>query len=68
MRNSYISENQYIKDVMFVKEMIKSLEDTIFNYYHKNHFDVLPLIHKAYDNLSLTLYRLQKENNTDKNH
>ena len=56
------TNNQFINDVMFAKEIIKTLEDTIFVYYPKKHFDVLPLLHKAYDNLSLTLYRLEKHN------
>lgn len=54
------SKNQYITDILFTKEMIKTLEDTIMDYYPQKHFEILPLFHKAYDNLSLALYKLEK--------
>ena len=60
MNNSVRTNNQFINDVVFAKEIIKTLEDTIYEYYPKKHFDVLPLLHKAYDSLSLALYRLEK--------
>ena len=54
--------NQFITDILFAKEIIKTLEDTIMNYYPKKHLDILPLLHKSYDSLSLALYRLGKNN------
>lgn len=54
--------NQFINDVIFAKETIKSLEDSIYLYYSNSYHDVLPLFHKAYDSLSLALYRLNKVN------
>lgn len=60
MDNSSRSKNSFINNLMFAKDTIKLMEDSIYIYYPKNHFDVLPLLHKAYDNLSLALYRLNK--------
>ena len=60
MNYSLRKGNQFINDVVFAKEMIKTLEDTIYEYYPKKYFDVLPLLHKAYDSLSFALYRLGK--------
>ena len=60
MNHSLKKGNQFINDIVFVKEMIKTLEDTIYGYYPKKYFDVLPLLHKAYDSLSLALYRFEK--------
>lgn len=62
MNNSARPNNQFKNDVIFAKETIKALEDSIYLYYPKSYCDVLPLLHKAYDNLSLTLYRLNKQN------
>lgn len=62
MINSAKTKNPFINDVIFAKETIKALEDSIYLYYPKNYFDVLPLLHKAYDNLALALYRLNKHN------
>ncbi len=55
-----VSKNQYIMDILFTKEMIKTLEDTVMDYYPQKHFEILPLFHKAYDSLSLALYKLEK--------
>jgi len=62
MNNPTNESNQFINDVIFAKETIKTLEDTIYAYYPKKHFDVLPLLHKAYDSLAFALYRLKKKN------
>ena len=62
MNNFSRNKNHFINDVIFAKEAIKALEDTIYLYYPKNHFDVLPLLHKSYDSLALALYRLNKLN------
>lgn len=60
MDNPLRKNNQFINDVIFAKKTIKMLEDSIYLYYPKKHFDILPLLHKAYDNLSFVLYRLGK--------
>lgn len=52
--------NQFINDIIFIKETIKVLEDTIYEHCPHIYFDILPLLHKAYDNMSLALYRSQK--------
>lgn len=62
MDNSLKKNNQFISDMIFAKETIKVLEDSIYLYYPKNYCDVLPLLHKSYDNLALALYRLNKLN------
>lgn len=62
MNISLKKKNQFINDVMFAKETIKVLEDSIYLYYPKNYLDVLPLLHKSYDSLALALYRLDKLN------
>ena len=54
MDNSSRSKNPFLNDLMFPKDTIKFMEDSIYIYYPQNHFDVLPLLHKAYDNLSLS--------------
>jgi len=56
------TNNQFIQDVIFTKNSIKDLEDSIYMYYPKKYYDVLPLLHKAYDSIALTLYRLNKCN------
>ena len=56
------SNNQFIQDIIFTKNSIKDLEDSIYIYYPKKYYDVLPLLHKAYDSIALTLYRLNKHN------
>lgn len=53
-------KNQFTNDIIFIKETIKVLEDNIYEHYPHNYFDILPLLHKAYDNMSLALYRSQK--------
>ena len=63
--NSIKNNNQFVTDILFVKETVKTLEDTVFEYYPKKYFDILPLLHKAYDNLSLVLYRLEKHNQSN---
>lgn len=60
MDNEKRINNSFINDVVFTKEAIKSLQDSIYRYYPENCFEVLPLLHKAYDNLALTIYRLSK--------
>lgn len=60
--NNPTRKNPFINDVIFAKETIKELEDSIYLYYPKNYFDVLPLLHKSYDSLALALYRLNKLN------
>ena len=62
MNNSSKKKNQFINDVMFAKETIKLLEDSIYLYYPKTYLDVLPLLHKSYDSLALALYRLDRLN------
>ena len=62
MNNIGKVKNQYMNDVVFAKDTIKTLEDTIYLYCPKDYFEVLPLLHKAYDSLALALYRLGKEN------
>lgn len=55
------TENKkFIDEVIFIKEMIKNLEDTIYYYYPKKHSDVLPFLHYAYDKMALIQYRLTK--------
>ena len=54
--------NPFIQDIIFTKNSIKDLEDSIYIYYPKKYYDVLPLLHKAYDSIALTLYRLNKCN------
>ena len=60
MSNSIKKKNQFINDVIFAKETIKVLEDSIYLYYPKNYCEILPLLHKSYDSLTLALYRLNK--------
>ena len=62
MSNSTKKNNPFINDVIFAKDTIKFLEDSIYIYYQNKHFDILPLLHKAYDSLALALYRLNKLN------
>ena len=62
MNNIGKVKNQYMNDVVFAKDTIKTLEDTIYQYWPKEYFEVLPLLHKAYDSLALALYRLSKDN------
>ena len=59
------NNNQFVTDILFAKEIVKTLEDTVFEYYPKNCFDILPLLHKEYDNLSFVLYRLEKYNQSN---
>ena len=59
--------NPFIQDIIFTKNSIKDLEDSIYIYYPKKYYDVLPLLHKAYDSIALTLYRLNKCNWYTKN-
>ena len=60
--NTTKKKNHFINDVMFAKETIKVLEDSIYLYYPTTYLDVLPLLHKSYDSLALALYRLDKLN------
>lgn len=60
--NHSTKNNPFINDVIFAKETIKDLEDSIYLYYPKSYIDVLLLLHKAYDNLAFALYRLEKKN------
>lgn len=62
MNSSIKKKNQFVNDVIFAKETITALEDSIYLYYPKSYCDVLPLLHKAYDSLALALYRLGKDN------
>lgn len=55
-----MKSSKFKNEVLFAKEIIKTLEDTVYDYYPKKHFDILPLLHKAYDSLSFALYRLEK--------
>ena len=55
-----VKQKPFVGDILFAKETIKTLEDTIYEYYPKKYFDVLPLLHKAYDSLSMAVYRLEK--------
>ncbi len=57
-----LKENQFKHDVLFAKDTIKTLEDTVFMYYPKKYHEILPLLHRAYDQLSLTWYKLEKFN------
>ena len=52
---------EFINDVIFIKEMIKNLEDTVYYYYPKRHFDILPFLHKAYDNMTFILYKAERK-------
>lgn len=56
MENLTNKKNPFIEDVIFAKETIKRLEDSIYLYYPKDYCDVLPLLHKSYDGLALALY------------
>ena len=60
MNKSIKSNNEFINEVIFLKETIKTLEDTVYYYYPKNYCEILPYLHKAYDTMSVTLYRLNK--------
>ena len=60
MNSTDNKNNQFINDILFAKDTIKSLEDKIFSYYPKIGYDILPWLHKAYDNLTFVLYRLNK--------
>lgn len=51
---------KFINDVIFIKEMIKNLEDTIYYYYPKQYSDILPFLHYAYDKMALIQYKLTK--------
>lgn len=62
MANSTSKNNQFINDVIFAKETITALEDSIYLYYPKSYGDILPLLHKSYDSLAMALYRLNKTN------
>ena len=53
-------KNQFIIDILFAKEIIKTLEDTLMDYYPNKYLEILPLLHKSYDSLALALYRLEK--------
>ena len=56
------SENKkFISEVTFIKEMIKNLEDTVYYYYPKQYSDILPYLHKAYDNMTYILYRAERK-------
>lgn len=52
---------EFINDVIFIKEMIKNLEDTVYYYYPKRHFDILPFLHKAYDNMTFILCKAERK-------
>lgn len=60
MNNTAKANNKFINDMIFAKETIKLLEDSIYIYYPKDYCDVLPLLHKSYDGLVMALYRLNK--------
>ncbi len=60
--NTTRKNNPFMNDIIFIKETIKTLEDTVYQYYPKNYHEILPWLHKAYDNLSLAMYRLEKHN------
>ena len=60
MDNEKRINNSFINDVMFAKETIKNLQDSIYRYYPETCFEVLPLLHESYDNLALSIYRLTK--------
>ena len=62
MSNSIKKKNQFVNDVIFAKETIKLIEDSIYLYYPKSYLDILPLLHKSYDSLALALYRMDKLN------
>ena len=55
-----IDNQAFIQDVIFVKETIKNLEDTVFKYYPKQYHSILPMLHKAYDNMALIMYKISK--------
>lgn len=61
MNNLQNPKNPFIQDVVFTKNAIKDLEDSIYLYYPKGCGDILPLLHKAYDCIALTLYHLDKQ-------
>ena len=55
------TDNQtFMQDVMFVKETIKNLEDSVYRYYPKQYSSILPMLHKAYDNMAFIMYRISK--------
>ena len=62
MNNPIHKNNQFMNYVIFAKETIKALEDSIYLYYPKSYCDDLPLLHKSYDSLALALYHLNKLN------
>lgn len=57
---------QFIYDIVFAKEVVKILMDTVFEYYPKKYADILPHLHKAYDELSLSLYRIESAKDISK--
>lgn len=63
MENQINNDTQiFINDVIFVKEQIKNLEDTVYFFHPKQYSDILPYLHKAYDNMAFIMYRLNKNN------
>lgn len=54
------SDQEFIQDVIFVKETIKNLEDSVYRYYPKQYSAILPMLHRAYDNMALIMYRISK--------
>ena len=54
--------NQFMRDALFIKEIIKTLEDTVYIHYPKNYQEILPMLHRAYDSLAHTCYKLEKLN------
>ena len=50
----------FMQDVMFVKESIKNLEDSVYRYYPKQYSSILPMLHRAYDNMALIMYKISK--------
>ena len=55
------TDNQtFMQDVMFVKETIKNLEDSVYSYYPKQYSAILPMLHRAYDNMALIMYKISK--------
>lgn len=55
-----IDNQAFVQDVMFVKETIENLEDTVYKFYPKQYSDILPMLHKAYDNMAFILYKISK--------
>lgn len=51
---------EFIQDVIFVKETIKNLEDTVYQYYPKQYSSILSMLHKAYDNMALIMYKINR--------